>query len=194
MADATGERVPLPVARSAAGSARAESRRRPHDRKQRILSAAAALFWSRGYHQVGMADIAASVGITAGALYRHVHGKRELLAAVLSEALGDLVTASEPRDLGDMVDRLVVRGLERREFTALWEREKRELATMDREEIGRRIRAIQARIVTDLKRSHPQESPDQLDLRASAILAVAESPSYQPVELGTHRMHDLLCS
>lgn len=172
----------------------AAGRTRPHDRRQRVLAAAAELFWRRGYHQVAMADIAAEVGITAGALYRHVSGKQDLLAAVLREALGDLDMASAPTDLDEMIDRLVRRGLERREFTSLWEREKRDLSAVDREVMSARIRAIEARVVTALNGSYPHETPEALDLRAGAVLAVAESPSYQRFELESAHVRDLLCS
>ena len=62
-------------------------RRRPRDRRRQILAAAAARFWSLGYHQVGMADVATAVGIAPSALYRHVRGKEELLLAILDEHL-----------------------------------------------------------------------------------------------------------
>ena len=49
--------------------------RRPRDRKQQILAAAGELFREHGYHNVSVAQVAAAVGITAPALYRHFKNK-----------------------------------------------------------------------------------------------------------------------
>lgn len=46
-------------------------RRRPKDRKAQVERAAAEAFSASGYHAVGMETIAAKVGVSAAALYRH---------------------------------------------------------------------------------------------------------------------------
>ncbi|BDZ65960.1 TetR/AcrR family transcriptional regulator [Agromyces mangrovi Wang et al. 2018] len=56
-------------------------RRRPKDRKQRIEAAAAEAFSAHGFHAVGMEDIAAAVGVSAPALYRHYPSKYALFVA-----------------------------------------------------------------------------------------------------------------
>lgn len=61
-------------------------RKRPRDRKKTILSTATKLFIAQGYHQVSMADIAETVGVTPTALYRHYRNKEELLDQVLLAA------------------------------------------------------------------------------------------------------------
>ena len=53
-------------------------KRRPKDRKAQIARASADAFSALGYHAVGMEDIAAAVGISAAALYRHSSSKYEL--------------------------------------------------------------------------------------------------------------------
>lgn len=53
-------------------------RRRPKDRKAQIARASAEAFSLLGYHGVSMDAIAARVGISAAALYRHYTGKYEL--------------------------------------------------------------------------------------------------------------------
>jgi AcrR family transcriptional regulator len=47
------------------------------------VGAAAAQFAERGFAAVSIADIAAAVGVTAPAIYRHVRSKAELLDDVL---------------------------------------------------------------------------------------------------------------
>ncbi|GAB1512587.1 TetR/AcrR family transcriptional regulator [Actinophytocola sp. KF-1] len=49
----------------------AAARRQPRDRKTQIIAVAADHFYRLGYHNVGTEDVASTVGITAGALYRH---------------------------------------------------------------------------------------------------------------------------
>ena len=60
-------------------------RRRPKDRKDQIARASAEAFSAQGYHAVSMEAIAAKVGISAPALYRHHASKYELFrGAVLA--------------------------------------------------------------------------------------------------------------
>ena len=63
----------------------AAPRRRPKDRKTQVERAAAEAFSAAGYHAVRMEAIAAKVGISAPALYRHYPSKYDLFrAAVLN--------------------------------------------------------------------------------------------------------------
>ena len=52
----------------------AKAGRRPRDRRQQILAAAAERFRASGYHNVGMTEIADAVGVAGPAMYRHVGG------------------------------------------------------------------------------------------------------------------------
>ncbi len=69
-------------------------RKRPKNRKAQIALVAAELFCERGYHLVGIDEIAAAVGISGPAVYRHfpnkyailVHATRELVTAALEAA------------------------------------------------------------------------------------------------------------
>ena len=72
-------------------------RRRPKDRRQSIEAAAAELFAERGFAGTGVADIAAEVGITPGAIYRHFSSKEDLLEHIVLGSLsriGDVVDAA----------------------------------------------------------------------------------------------------
>lgn len=57
----------------------------PPPTKLRILTASRQLFAARGFHRTSVRDIAAIVGVTDGALYRHFRSKRALLEALLEE-------------------------------------------------------------------------------------------------------------
>jgi AcrR family transcriptional regulator len=63
-------------------------------REQQILDAAAARFYEKGFHGVGVDQIGERVGISGPALYRHFKGKDEILAALFSEALEELISAT----------------------------------------------------------------------------------------------------
>ena len=71
------------------GRPAAQRRRDPH-RRQRILTAAAALVAEHGYHDVGMADIGAAAGITGSAVYRHFDSKSAVLVAMFDAVVDDL--------------------------------------------------------------------------------------------------------
>lgn len=54
------------------------------DTKERILETALALFAQSGYLGTSMSDIAARLGITKAALYKHYAGKREILDQIVA--------------------------------------------------------------------------------------------------------------
>ncbi|MFF5480141.1 TetR family transcriptional regulator [Streptomyces sp. NPDC012935] len=67
--------------------------------RELLLAAATALFHERGYDATSMSDLADRLGVTKGALYRHVKNKAELLHAVTAPArttVRALLAASAP--------------------------------------------------------------------------------------------------
>jgi AcrR family transcriptional regulator len=90
----------------------AVKRRRDPDRRQRILTAAAALVAERGYHDVGMTDIGAAAGITGSAVYRHFDSKAAVLVAMFDAVVDDLAReaaeiAAAPADPRTTLRRLI---------------------------------------------------------------------------------------
>lgn len=55
----------------------------------RILSAAAVLFWERGYHAVGIRELAEAVGLSTSTLYHHYRNKQQILFAVIGRFLAE---------------------------------------------------------------------------------------------------------
>jgi AcrR family transcriptional regulator len=161
-----------------------EVRRRPRDRKQHILAAAAERFWLLGYHRVSMADIAADVGIGASALYRHFRGKQELLLAVLEQHLTALeAIAAEPES--DLLDGFAGYVLDHRDFGVLWERESGHLPEDARRALRHRMRglAVRTRAVVD---------GEHADTRSWAALSLLDSPSHRRLRLDPDRFRALL--
>lgn len=167
--------------------ARPTGARRPRNRRQLIIAAAADRFWALGYHQVGMVDIAAAVGIAPSALYRHFRGKTELLIATLDEHLTYSEQAGRDTAGWDaFVATMAAVGLDRRAFGVLWEREAGHLPAADRRSLRHRLRAITA-VAADAGAPGPGA-----DLRAWAVISIVGSPSHHRVELDRERFEHLL--
>lgn len=64
-----------------------------HDRQQRIVAAATALFAAQGYAETTMQEIADSADLAVGTLYNYFRAKPELLAAILRRETEDLLAA-----------------------------------------------------------------------------------------------------
>ena len=78
-------------------------------RRAQILEAAIVQFRERGFHGVGVDDIAAAVGITGGALYRHFRNKDELLAQAILVGVERLEAAAlEVGDREEPLDDFIV--------------------------------------------------------------------------------------
>ncbi|WP_068923961.1 TetR/AcrR family transcriptional regulator [Planobispora rosea] len=75
--------------------------------RERLLRAAAEVFAERGYDGTRVADIAASAGVSNGALYTHFGSKAELLVAALRahgpRLLADLLAADPDRPIADLL-------------------------------------------------------------------------------------------
>src|SRR5215469_2063169 len=63
-----------------------------------IVSAAARVFRTKGYHAATVRDIAEEVGILKGSLYHHFESKEELLYLVIKEPMAQLY-----RNIGEIV-------------------------------------------------------------------------------------------
>ncbi|MCX5212112.1 TetR family transcriptional regulator [Kitasatospora sp. NBC_00240] len=115
---------------------------RPAGRRAQILRLAADLFHRGGYHQVSMAEVAAGLGITAPALYRHVRGKPELLHQVVRSGLDALGGALAPaRGAAELCAALSTVAIEHRPLGTLWQRDSRLLPARRRAELRRELRA-----------------------------------------------------
>ncbi|RJS46745.1 TetR/AcrR family transcriptional regulator [Nocardioides cavernaquae] len=168
---------------------------RPRDRKQQIVAAAGELFYRHGFHNVGTGQIADSVGITAGALYRHFKGKQDLLSHTLTEAFDQatrLVTQNPPRDLQDLIRRIASTAGERRYLGILWNREARFLSDDARAAMRERFFAFLDEFARQLRSTRPDLSAADADLLAWSALAVLTSPSYHGSSMDPGALVDLL--
>ncbi|PIQ23183.1 hypothetical protein COW36_19215 [bacterium (Candidatus Blackallbacteria) CG17_big_fil_post_rev_8_21_14_2_50_48_46] len=63
--------------------------------RQRILAAARELFTHHGYHGTSTRKLAAQVGITEGAIFRHFASKRDILISLLDPNIAQDLNASD---------------------------------------------------------------------------------------------------
>lgn len=70
--------------------------RQKADRTQRILQAASVLFRSQGYDAVRIEDIAAAAEVSAGTCYNYFSTKGDLLLAIVSMEVQEVVDAGRP--------------------------------------------------------------------------------------------------
>lgn len=167
--------------------------RRPPDRKARIVSAASELFRERGYHNVSVADVAAAVGITAPALYRHFRGKPDLLLQVVHRTMGAISRSVEgSTDLETYLRSSANRTLEGRGAAVLWQREARHLPAESREELRRTLSDVADGIGSLIHTERPELDGPDLELLAWAVLSVYGSISWHRTSLPRRRFEELL--
>ncbi|MBW0273107.1 TetR family transcriptional regulator [Nocardia sp. MH4] len=155
-------------------------RRRPKDRKIQIMRAAARAFSARGYYPVGVDEIAAEVGISGPALYRHFANKYALLVAAAEEGargLRDCAAAADdpalpPRArLDALLTAVAEQNIDFRREAGLYRWERRYLEREDRVRIRAFYRELEAMVAAPIADLHPGESPDNVTLRAVGALS-----------------------
>jgi AcrR family transcriptional regulator len=132
----------------------ARPRVRDPDRKQRILTAAAALGARRGFHAISMADIGAEAGIVGSGIYRHFGSKTSILVALLDLVMdriasgsAEIIAAGGSNDLvlSELVRDQIAVAIEDREILAVYHHEIHTLPEEDR----RRLRLRQRHYIED---------------------------------------------
>ncbi|MBO0852682.1 MAG: TetR/AcrR family transcriptional regulator [Nocardia sp.] len=195
-----GELAAVRPAATAAERA-ATPRRRPKNRKAQIVRVAARAFSERGYHPVGVDEIAAEVGISGPALYRHFANKYALLVAAAENGAQQLLDAAEAADtpgldpkarLIALIRALAEHTIDVRRESGLYRWERRYLERADRA----RIRVIYDRLqhllesaIADLR---PDTSPEDLTLLATGMMGVIGSITAHRTALSNARLVDVI--
>jgi len=162
-------------------------RRRPKDRKAQIARASAEAFSAQGYHAVSMETIAAKVGISAAALYRHYTGKYDLFRGAvlaLSQQLvdcTDLAPDPEPNEadpaatLDRMVDALIDATLDNRDSGGLYRWQARYLRAEDQSTLTSQLKLVNRRIQQPLLAIRPSLISSQRWMLSAGVLSVIGS-------------------
>lgn len=176
-------------------------RRRPKDRKAQIALTAAQAFSERGYHAVGVDEIAAALGISGPALYRHFPNKYALLLQAALSTVGSLRAAADAADAPDaspedQLDRvlraLIATTVEHRRTGGLYRWEGRYLQPADRELMRADFRALNERLAKPLGRLRPDLGRRDATILAAAALSVVGSITAHRSALANRRIEKLL--
>ncbi len=168
-------------------SAVSGGRKRPKDRKAQIAQVAAELFCARGYHGVGLEEIAAAVGISAPAVYRHFENKYAILVLATRGLVDATLTATDRppaadpwATLDDLLDALARLAVTHRGTGGLYQWEWRYLTDEHRREFRADLGLLMRRLVEPLLAARPDLTPADGEALARAALSVLGS-------LSTHR-------
>ena len=180
-------------------------RRRPKNRKAQIANVAAEAFSERGYHAVGVDEIAATIGISGPALYRHYPNKYALLvhaATTTADALQaaadgalDSVADLEPAArLDHLISALVANSIEHRKVAGLYRWEGRYLEADDRTRIRAVFVHVTQCVAAPLREIRPELTAVDATTLGAATLSVMGSISAHRTTLATRRLGALLKS
>ncbi len=173
-------------------------KRRPKDRKVQIARAATDAFSELGYHAVSMENIAARVGISAAALYRHSQGKYDLFREVFL-ALGqqlvdatafadDLPADADPGEtLSALTTALIDTTIVNRTAGGLYRWEGRYLRGDDQRKLAEQIKVINRRLQRPLIKLRPKLTSRQRWILSAATLSVIGSITDHRSRLGNAR-------
>ncbi|WP_086851519.1 TetR/AcrR family transcriptional regulator [Amycolatopsis kentuckyensis] len=166
---------------------------RPRNRRQLIVEAGAAVFSERGYHAASMEEIAARVGITAAALYRHFPNKYALFAECanvmadrLVAALADVPPEASLAEIFAAATRVTVA---HRETGGVYRWEARYLEREDRRLLAAKFAHVVERVAAAVRREHPWPGEH---LRAVGALGAIGSVTTHHNALAQRRTGELL--
>jgi AcrR family transcriptional regulator len=158
------------------------------------MAASARLFQQHGYHNVSMDDIAAAVGITGPALYRHFSNKHEVLVQALSaqlmaiEALLTRLLAEETD--GETRFEALLAGLATEVVLVhevlLWKRERVHLDADEGKAFLRRVRKVHGQIVEIIRGWRPDISENDAQLFSWVLQSIySNTQEYRSAMDGT---------
>lgn len=166
---------------------------RPRNRRQLIVEAAGRLFSERGYHAASMEEIAAGVGITATALYRHFPNKYALFAECAHTMVDRLVGALDemPPEAtpADVLTALIRVTLAHRASGGVYRWEARYLDREDRRLLRAKFGYVVERVTEAVRREEPR-SDEQL--RVAAALGAIGSIAMHRTSIAQRRVEELL--
>ncbi|MQA60164.1 MAG: TetR family transcriptional regulator [Actinophytocola sp.] len=194
---------------------RPAAKRRPRDRKAQLAAVAAELFCARGYHEVGITEIAAAAGVTGPALYRHFSDKEAILTHVVLAGIDELIATTQlalrsshpplrgthPPDCGDTpapdqveaaLQQLAKLSVERRDVSALWRWERRNLGSAGQREVRRRSAELISGWRVALFAVRPELSEADAEMLCWAALSVFGSVAVHTTRIGKRRYAALL--
>jgi AcrR family transcriptional regulator len=148
------------------------------DRERVILDAAAAAFYEKGFHGVGVDELGKRAGLTGPTLYRYFSSKDEILAALFNEAMDELVSATamvhdDPMaDLARLIRHHVGYAVSQRQLVNVYQREDRSLTGPWKRHFHHRRKQYVTRWEAIVARCVPDARPDQVAALTQSILGM----------------------
>ncbi|MDF0531560.1 TetR/AcrR family transcriptional regulator [Tsukamurella sp. 8F] len=175
-----------------------QRRKRPKDRREQIARAAAEDFGRRGYHGVGIEDIAAALNISGPAVYRHFSNKYALLehaittlsnalTAGVADAIAGAADAAPAARLDAALAAAFDVSVQRRDTGGLFRWEQRILEADDRARIRRQLGVMVGQVADVAAELYPQMPRAELELRTVAALSVPGSVTAHRTVLAQRR-------
>lgn len=168
---------------------------RPRNRRDLIRDAAASLFAEHGYGQVSLSDVAAAVNVGPSALYRHYSGKAELLYDVVDSALDVTVVDQadlEHAELSEVVATMARNILDNRLSGLLFQRESRNLSTVERATLRKKVSLVQRWLAARLHEDRPSLDPGQAELLAACGIDAMTSISFHRLSIARPAFEELI--
>ncbi|MGW4996625.1 TetR/AcrR family transcriptional regulator [Streptomyces hydrogenans] len=166
---------------------------RPRNRRQLIVDAAGRVFSERGYHAASMEDVAARVGITATALYRHFPNKYALFAECAGVMVDGLVAALDEvpsgAPLAEVLAAVARITVAHRASGGVYRWEARYLEREDRRRLKAKYDHVVDRVDDVVRREHPLPEGR---LRATAALGAIGSITMHRTSIAQRRAEELL--
>lgn len=188
------------TARAPLANSVGRSRTRPTDRREVVLRTASDVFGVHGYAATRLTDIAAEVGISAPALYRHFSTKYDLFAAAVDRLSADVDAAisavarhDEPRrELAAVLAAFTETVMEHRRAGNLYRWERRVLDDADRTRTRDVRIALHRRLRSLIEIARPALDRPTADLLAVATLSIAASPATHRIAMGRRAAAELV--
>lgn len=176
-------------------------RTRDPQRRERILSAATALFSRYGYQSVNLNDIGTEAGIVGSGIYRHFDSKAAILIELLDRVIDKLnadaaQTVREEDDpliaLVSMLSAQIRVTLDDRHLYRVYVQESRHLPVEDLERLRMKQRLYVSRWQQVLLATRSELTPEQARVTIHAAISVAHSVLRYHPALPPDELHDLL--
>ncbi|MET9326165.1 TetR/AcrR family transcriptional regulator [Tsukamurella sp. NPDC003166] len=180
-------------------------RKRPKDRREQIARVAAEDFSRRGYHGVGIEQIAASLDISGPAVYRHFPNKYALLEHAITSASDALTTAvadaaektaGEPPEVRvqAILDAALGVSFERRNTGGLFRWEQRLLEGGDRARIRHQLTGMIGTFADAAEAGLPGTPRRDVELRCVGAISVTGSVTAHRTVLAQKRAEAVLAA
>jgi len=168
-------------------------------RREQLLAAAGRLFAERGFAAVSLDEIGNEVGVTGQAIYRHFESKQDMLGVLIEQVSSYLLTvgreleaqhSSARKRLHALIQLHTDFALSSADIIRVQDRDLAAVEGRKQHEIRKTQRAYIDIWVHAMQDVHPNETKDQLLIRAHAIFGLINSTGHSFRSLAKRQQTD----